>query len=119
MPKIDSTKFGSITINGIKYSQILIIGNEVIQRDEKALREEFGTTHYISEKEQKKLLSKNPEIIIIGTGAQGVLKTFPEFDKKIAEKGIKLIKLKTLLAAEKYNQISEQKRVNTLIHTTC
>lgn len=119
MPKIDSTKFGSITINGIKYSQILIIGNKVIQRDEKALREEFGTTHYISEKEQKKLLSKNPEIIIIGTGTQGVLKTFPEFDKIIKKLRIELIKLKTAQAIKKYNKLREVKRINALIHTTC
>jgi len=97
----------------------LIIDNKVIPRDEEKLRAEFDTTHYISKNEEKMLLSKNPEIIIIGTGVSGALKTFPEFETKIKKAGIKLIKARTPIAKNKFNELNKNKRVNALIHTTC
>lgn len=120
MPNINETKFGSITVDNKKYKQVLIIDKKVIERNDKKLHDEFGTTHYICNDEKKLLLSQNPEVIIIGTGVSGALKTFPEFDLEINKLGIKLIKERTLSAIKKYNKLSKTgKKVNALIHTTC
>jgi len=49
MPYIDSTQFGEVVIDGRKYSQVLIVGNSVIERDYKKLKELFNTSHKISQ----------------------------------------------------------------------
>jgi len=66
MLHIDSTTFGSVTINGEKYGQVLIVGEIVEEREEKKLYSLFGTTHYIGDWEVERLLSNKPEIVIIG-----------------------------------------------------
>ncbi|MFA5880534.1 MAG: MTH938/NDUFAF3 family protein, partial [Candidatus Margulisiibacteriota bacterium] len=81
---------------------------------------EFGTTHLISKEEENKLISENPEIILIGIGMTGALETFPEFDEKIKSLKIKLVKQRSKQAVKTYEKlISENKKVNALIHTTC
>ncbi len=119
MKRIDDIKFGSITIDGKKYTQVLIIDGKVEQRDEKALRKEFGTTHHLSKYEQKQLLSNNPKIILIGTGMSGALKLFPEFIENIKSKKIKLIQERSKKAVKLYGSLSKTQRINALIHTTC
>jgi len=44
MPKINSTEFGSITIDDIEYSQVLIVGEKVLEREYNKLKELFGTS---------------------------------------------------------------------------
>ncbi|MDA2922372.1 hypothetical protein MYX07_03850, partial [Patescibacteria group bacterium AH-259-L07] len=74
MPYIEGTKFGSVTIDGEKYFQVLIMGNEVKEREYEKLKQLFGTSHKVGDWEIKELLEKNnPEIIVIGNGRQGRL----------------------------------------------
>ena len=49
MPNINSTEFGSITINNKKYVQVLIIREKVIEREYNKLKKLFGTSHKIGE----------------------------------------------------------------------
>lgn len=120
MVYIDSTEFGSITINGKPYGQVLIIGEKVIERDEAKLESLFGTTHYISQDEANTLLSNNPELIIIGSGTSGVLKVTDNIKEKIQTAGVPLKILLTSQAVKEFNtQVEKGTRVNALIHTTC
>jgi len=120
MPYINSTEFGSITIDDIKYNQVLIVGNKVIEREYKKLKELFGTSHKIGEWEVVELLKENPEAVFIGTGQDGMLSV----DKNIIEimkgKGIELVIEKTPVIITLYNNnLKIGKKVNALIHTTC
>ena len=120
MPYINSTKFGEITINGKKYGQVLIVGNVVFERDEERLRELFGTTHQIGDWEIESLLKENPEIVIIGTGQEGVLKPEKDFLEQMERVKVEVITAITPKAIEIYNEETEKgKQVNALIHTTC
>ena len=120
MITINSTSFGSIIINNKKYSQVLIIGEEIKERNAKKLNELFGTTHQIGDWEIEDLISNSPEIIIIGTGQRGVLKVSDEFKSKIKESGVELKTFITSVAIKEYNKfILQGKKVNALIHTTC
>jgi len=120
MPIINSTEFGSITIDNIKYSQVLILENRVIERDYNKLKELFGTSHKIGDWEVNELLRDNPEIILIGTGQNGMLAVDTKVIETISKKGIELIIEKTPEVIITYNKkIQEGKRVNALIHTTC
>ena len=118
MPKINSTEFGSIAIDNIKYSQVLIIGEKVIERDYDKLKELFGTSHKIGAWELDQLFSDKPEAILVGTGQDGALVVDEEIVRQIKEKGIELIVEKTPKIIDIYNHLVN-KKVNCLIHTTC
>jgi hypothetical protein len=120
MIKIDSVSWGKVKVDGKTYHQVLIIGDEVIERDKTKLEALFGTTHKIGEWEQEKLLSGNPEVILIASGWSGVLKIDEDFRKKVEDAGIELGVVLTPEVVKEYNHlIAEGKKVNCLIHTTC
>lgn len=120
MPYIDSTKFGRVRINGKDYNQVLIVGNKVIERGYEKLKELFNTSHKIGDWEIEELLKENPEIIVIGTGQDGMLEPGNFFIRQMSDRGIEVISTKTPEAIEIYNEkIKAGKRVNALIHTTC
>jgi hypothetical protein len=120
MPYISSIEFGSITIDNIKYDQVLIVGKKVKEREYEKLKTLFGTSHKIGDWELEELLNENPEIIIIGTGQDGALSVGEEVIDTINKKGIRLIIEKTPQAIITYNKkILENKKVNALVHTTC
>ena len=120
MLKINSTDFGSIIIDDKKYNQVLIIGEKVEEREYDKLKDFFGTSHKIGDWEVNELLRDNPEIILIGTGQNGMLAVDTKVIETISKKGIELIIEKTPEVIITYNKkIQEGKRVNALIHTTC
>jgi hypothetical protein len=117
---INSTQFGEIIIDDKKYHQVLIVGDSVEERDYKKLEELFGTSHEIGDWEIKKLISNDPEIIIIGTGQTGAMEVDDEIVRKFKEVSIEIIVDITPKAIEIYNdQVKLGKKVNALIHTTC
>jgi hypothetical protein len=120
MVKIDSVGWLKIKVKGVKYHQALISGGKVFERDDKKLRELFNTTHRLGDWEEELLLAGKPEIIIIGSGWQGVLKMDPQFQEQCAKANVKLQVLLTPKAVRQYNKLIDKgKKVNALIHTTC
>jgi len=117
---INHLEFGEIIINNQKFHDVLIYDNKIEQRDYPKLEEVFGTGHFIGEWEKIKLLSGEPEIIIIGNGYQGVLKVDEDFKNEIKKRNIELIINYTPDVIDLINnKIKEGKRINALIHTTC
>jgi len=120
MINFEKTWFGGVRVNGQDFKQVLVIGEEIKERDEEKLNELYGTTHRIGSWEVEKLLSSKPEIIIIGNGQSGVLKVTDEVRKKIEAASAELKILLTPAAIEEFNKLyQEGKKVNCLIHTTC
>jgi len=118
--KIDKVEFGCITIDGQRYPQVLIIDGGVICREEERLRALFGTTHKMGDWEKKKLLSGDPDCIIIANGYDGLFQISDDFIKTCQESKINLIIEYTPEAVEKFGSFSKRdKRINALIHTTC
>jgi len=62
--KIDSTEFGSITIDGTLYSHDILIrlSGEVVKRKKKLSKKYYGTSHTIS-LEEAVILKPTPEAI--------------------------------------------------------
>jgi hypothetical protein len=120
MPRIEDIKFGSIKIDGKNYSQVLIIGDKVIERESERLHQLFGTSHVIGEWEQAELLKGSPEIILIADGFQGALEVGPAVLANLKKSGAEILLLHSPIAVQKYNELIKQgKKVNALIHTTC
>ncbi|MBM2820320.1 MAG: hypothetical protein HW405_80 [Candidatus Berkelbacteria bacterium] len=120
MPTIDQLKFGSITVDGQRFGQVIIVDGKIYERDSGTLENEFGTTHRISHEEGDELLESDPEYIIIGDGFNGVLKVQSEILEFLQKTGVKILVLHSPAAVKKYNELIKQgRRVNLLIHTTC
>lgn len=118
--KFDSTKFGSVTVNGQEYKDILVIGGEIIPRDLDMLHREYGTGHVVSPEELDQLLSGGPDVLVIGTGQYGALKIEEDVREKIKKAGASLVLTTTPQAIREYNRLAgEEKKVNALIHVTC
>jgi len=119
-PTINSTTFGSITINHQKYNQVLILGETIEEREYARLKEKFGTSHRIGLWKIEKLLSDKPEIIVVGTGQDGKFEVDEEFLVACKNVGVEVMVDKTPVALEIFNRlVGEGERVNGLFHTTC
>jgi len=117
---IDTTQFGEIIIDDKKYHQVLIVGDAVEERDYKKLEKLFGSSHEIGDWEIEKLLSNNPEIIIIGTGQNGTMEVDKKTIQKLQSKGAETIIATTPQIIEIFNEkIKQGVKTNALIHTTC
>ena len=69
-PKIEATSFGSITIDGqkIRNDVILRLDGSVKKRKKKLSKRVYGTSHTISLDEAKHVYEEGAELLIIGTG---------------------------------------------------
>lgn len=120
MIKIDKLSWGKVKIDNQTYHQALLIGDQVIPRDAEKLNKLFGTTHRIGDWESQALLSGKPEIVIVASGRDGVLKVAEDFKKACRANKVKLRIFKSQRAVKEYNRLAgEGKKVNALIHTTC
>jgi len=118
-PKIDKTKFGSITSDGEKYeSDILIrLDGKVVKRKKKLSREVYGTSHILSLAEAEFVYEDGVESIIIGSGQDGMLKLSDEAAEFFNKKGCKIELLPTPEAILAWNKAKGL--TIGLFHITC
>jgi len=78
--KIDSTEFGSITINGTTYSHDIFIrlSGEVVKRKKKLSKKYYGTSHIISLDEAQFIYEKGCNTVVLGAGQYGNVTLSPE-----------------------------------------
>jgi hypothetical protein len=118
-PKIEKTKFGSISIAGNKYETDILIrldGN-LEKRKKKLSREVFGTSHILSLAEAEFVYEKGAETIIIGSGQDGMLKLSDEAAAFFKKKGCKVTLLPTPEAMHAWNKARNPSI--GLFHITC
>lgn len=111
---IDEYRFGKISIDGREYHSDVIIYPDRV--DEKWWRKEG---HRLCEEDLEKALAADPEILIIGTGAHGLMAIPIETRRRIESRGIKLVAEKTKKACKTYNKLSPTARVVSCLHLTC
>jgi hypothetical protein len=113
--KIDKYNFGSITINGKEYTKdVIIFPNQVLS----PWWREKG--HNLTLKDLEKVIEFNPNLVIIGTGAEGIMKTPQNILKELNKNGIKTITAKTGEAVILYNQKTQiNENVVACLHLTC
>ncbi|MEM5860878.1 MAG: MTH938/NDUFAF3 family protein [Candidatus Aenigmatarchaeota archaeon] len=111
-PKIEEVEFGKIKIDGKEFgseNDIIVFWDGKIEEKEK--------THFVSEKDFKKILEKDPEIVILSTGFHDCVNIDKSIDVLARMHKVKLFKLKTIEACKKFNEL--EGRVAILIHPTC
>jgi len=111
---IESYTFGQILINGKKYSSDLIIFKDYIY--DSWWRKEG---HNLCIDDIKEIINKKPEVLIIGTGAYGLMKVPSDLITYLKSKNIEVIIKKTKEACDEYNQLYQNKKVIAAFHLTC
>jgi hypothetical protein len=118
-PKIDGTRFGSITIEGEKLEHDIIIrlDGRVKKRKKKLSKAIYGTSHTISLDEAKHVYQAGAERLIIGSGQSGMVKLSAEAADFFERKNCRVKLLPTPEAIQTWNDAKGA--VIGLFHVTC
>ena len=114
MNKIDTYRFGLIVVNGKKYTSDVIISPDGVRSN---WEREKG--HQLCLGDIAGIISENPEVLVVGTGAFGLVKIPPEVQEELHTRGIELIAEGTEEACSTYNQLCHSRRVIAALHLTC
>jgi hypothetical protein len=118
-PLIDATSFGSITIEGRKIENdvILRLEGSVQKRKKKLSKKVYGTSHKISLEEAKYVYEKGAEMLIIGAGQYRRVGLSDEAEKYLNKKGCRVKLLATCKAIQAWNTAGDN--AIGLFHVTC
>lgn len=111
---IDSYQFGQISVDGRQYTSDVIIFPD---RVEDNWWRKSG--HQLCLEDIADVMAENPEVLIVGTGASGLVEVLPEVRQDADARGIKLIVETTDKAWHTYNQLCRSQRVVAALHLTC
>jgi len=114
-PIIEACSFGLIVIDGTEYTSDLIIYPDGRIKDTWWRK----SGHRVSADDVSELIDSTPELIIVGTGINGLMKPAMGLKAFLSEIGITLICLPNQEAMETFNQLSSEKRVGACFHLTC
>jgi hypothetical protein len=116
---IESTTFGSITIDGKTYNHDVIVrlSGEVVKRKKRMSKKYYGTSHILSKNEAKFVFEKGCEQLVLGSGQMGNVHLSPEAEAYFTKKGCKVLLERTPEAIGVFNR-SQAKKIG-LFHVTC
>lgn len=112
MAKINSSTFGSITVDNETYRHdvyILPCG--------KVEEREYG--HTFTKDQVEHILKEDPDIVITGKGTSGLASLSSDARAILEEKGIEIIEAITPDIKDNFNKLNETKRVAAIVHVTC
>ncbi len=112
--KIDSYGFGRIVVGGKAYTRDLIIYPEKVEAH--WWRKEG---HLLQLEDLQGVIRYRPQTIVVGTGANGLMRVAPQTREAIKALGIGFISKPTEEACRIYNEISSLERVVACLHLTC
>ena len=119
MTVINSFKFGAIVLDGKKYSRDVFLYPDGGIRKRKGGFWKFGS-HAIKREEIEELVKSSPDLLIVGTGTDGVAKLNPDADAFLKGSGVESVVVPSQEAVDKFNDLSAQgKHPAALIHITC
>ena len=118
-PKIDHTKFGSITVDGEEFDHDIVIlpNGEVKKRKKKLSKAIYGTSHVISLDEAQHVYQEGVERLIVGTGLFGRVGLSEEAATFFREQGCQVDLLRNKKAIAVWNKT--EGNVMGLFHITC
>jgi hypothetical protein len=112
---IEHYAFGRMTVNGRVFtSDLMILPNREVH-DEWWRRR----GHVVGTADLGPILTSRPELLILGTGASGMMRPEPSFEAEIGDLGIRLIAAPTADAAARFNAVSADLRCAAAFHLTC
>ncbi|MGA1795739.1 MAG: Mth938-like domain-containing protein [bacterium] len=112
--KIEHYSFGSMTVNGRIYEKDLIVFPDQVHAD---WWRKQG--HSLALEDLKEVIAYGPELLVIGTGASGVMDVPDSTIEGLRKHGIEAIHANTHDAVDLFNEKSGSKRVVGAFHLTC
>jgi len=120
-PRIDATRFGSITIDGAVFDHDVIIrpDGEVKKRKKKLSKAVYGTSHTISREEAEYVCEQAPGAnrLIVGSGQYGRVELSPEAAAYVEARKYSVVLLPTPEVIDVWNE-TEGEAIG-LFHVTC
>ncbi|NPA49159.1 MAG: hypothetical protein GXO20_04200 [Thermodesulfobacteria bacterium] len=115
IPRIEDYSFGRIVISGKTYtSDVKIILDRIVPN---WWRREG---HYLHPEDIEDILASEAEVLVVGTGAYGVMKIDPAVKEACAQRGMRLEAYKTAEAVKRFNALAEAgEKVAGAFHLTC
>ncbi len=115
---IEEYRFGHINVDGTVYTDDVIISPDGV--NDSWWREKG---HEVCEADLEPVWEQNPDILVVGTGARGVMKVLPDAHQTMEKKCDQVHVMRTDEAVERYNQLAEKerdrRRVVAALHLTC
>ena len=114
-PRIGSYSFGRIEIDGQTFTSDVIILPTGVKanwwRDE---------GHLLHPEDLADVLKASPDVLVVGQGAQGLMKVADETRAGLDRAGIEMICVPTAQAVEAYNErVARGEAVASALHLTC
>jgi len=111
---MDSYQFGEIVVNSKRYTSDVIIAPDSVNDNWWRKRR-----HELCLEDIADVTAENPELLVVGTGASGLMKVLPDVKQAVEAQGIKLIEETTDKACHTYNQLCHSQRTVAAFHITC
>ena len=115
MGRIEDYSFGSISVDGQKFTADLIIYPDRIQSD--WWRKEG---HKLQRDDVAGVLAEPPEALIVGQGEPGKMQVCARLAEELDRMNVQLIAEPTRSACERFNELCQEgRRVVAALHLTC
>lgn len=114
---IETYAFGKMVYGGKTYTSDLIIYPDRVDDSWWRLQ-----GHLLQIEDLENILKEDPDILVIGTGAMGVMKVPPELKEQLRNKNIQLHIEQTAAAVETFNAFNsadKSKKIIAAFHLTC
>ncbi len=112
---IQSYSFGQITINDKTYQNDVIVFPDHVYSDWWR-----GQGHLLQMSDLQPVLKFKPELLVVGTGAQGVMSVPQTLIEDLNNQGIEVKAVNTHQAVKAFNQTLKQgKKAAAALHLTC
>jgi len=112
---IEQYSFGSIVINGVSYrNDVKIIQGKVVPEWWRK------RGHFVDVDDIQDILKLKPDILVLGKGSPGQMKSTEALRKFLKTNGVKLIEEKTSKAFKTFNRLfNKGNNVSAGFHLTC
>jgi hypothetical protein len=119
MAKIEGFNFGFIVVDEKQYDHDIVILPDGTVKERSPGKGRLGS-HSISRAEIEALKHEQPDIILVGTGVQGMARLAHDAERFMMEPDYNLTLLPSPAIVKKYNQhVEDGEKVAALIHVTC
>jgi len=112
---IEQYSFGNIVVNGVSYiNDIKIIQGQVISEWWRK------RGHFVDVDDIQDILKSKPDLLVLGKGSPGQMKSTESLRKFLEEYNVALIEEKTVEAVKIFNRLFKQgKNVSAAFHLSC
>jgi hypothetical protein len=111
---VEDYHFGRITVRGKSYASDVIIYPDRV--DSPWWRREG---HSLCLEDLRAVLAARPEVLVVGTGAYGLMQIQEEVKEHLSKVGIELQAAATAEACTLYNQLGATRKTVAALHLTC